>query len=231
MKRSLLQIVMAGLLIGIVACSKTEDLKPQNSESLKKELVVLAIDVSQSFKKDKIPPKEIKQLLLSLEKSSVASEVLIYPLGNPTKNPDVLVCKFHGLQSSNKIITLSQKKQEVLRKRKLKNDNKELFDKFLSEYDEKIYSIRKTAHTDIRSFNKWLSILVNEEQYDDYNKTMLLFSDGINSIKGVDEFYPLKKEIEGLTIYTSGLAESAEPFKQEYKALTSYKSFFEKYKT
>jgi|GEM_PF-4277761 len=226
MKKTLISLS----LLTLISCSKNEKEINSNQSSINNKLVVLSVDISQSFKLPNIDSNKIRQLCKALETSSRNATVIIYPLGNPSKNPKVLTCKIEGLQTKYKGLTLSQKKHAVLKNKKIALSNKKAIDKFLDNYQSQIYNIPRTAHTDIRSFNSWLYTLSNEDQFKNYEKTLLLYSDGINSIKGHDEFYPLKKSIEDLTIFTCGLDEATKPYTQDYKEITSPNSFFNQYK-
>lgn len=224
------KLLLMSFVLCAIACTKNKDGDFNKAINLNNELVILALDVSQSFKLPNVKPDYLKAMCNSLEKRAGNSTVIIYPLGNPSLNPKTITCDIKGYGRVKKGMTLSQKKQAVLRKKKMAKANEEVINKFIADYKQQIYTKKRTAHTDIRSFNKWLYILTQEDQFKQFQKTLFLFSDGVNSIAGKDEFFPLEKEIEGLTIYTCGLSLNSRPFKQSYKELTSYKSFFSNYK-
>lgn len=217
-------------MLMLSACGREVDQVTNNSIRKNKEIIVLGLDISKSYKKPLIKREFIEELCLSAEKDNKFTTIYIHAIGNPTENPIILKVDIEGLGVVKDNLTLRQKRDAVLINKKRKEQNSQVIDMFLESYRESIYHIPKTAQTSLKGFNEWLTILCKEDRYEDFNKTLLLASDGVNSIGGNDRFYPLEEQIPNLNIYCYGLKKGATPFVQDFKEISSYQAFIDNLK-
>jgi hypothetical protein len=174
-------------------------------EKKAKVLLTIGVDISESFKFPRIPPHTIKSICQTIADSRVNGKVAIQPIGNPTDSLIHVLEVWNPPIEDTKALLSIRKKQRQLQK-KVYADNVKNINAFVDRYEKTIYSIESERFTDIHGFLDMLTVFYNEPDFHDYEKIVLLYSDGKQSVNGNENLiYPPIEKLKGIKFYGVGI--------------------------
>jgi len=224
------KILIGCLCLLLVSCN--EKLDTQLSLEKNRTLLVIGLDHSKTFKAyNRLTPLELENFCKTINTNKEdKTAILVGVIGNPNPN-SFLKCTLHAIPIIDKSLTLTQQRIITVKAKKKRKLNQFAIRKFIKKY-EGIYKKPHTQYTDLDDFFRKANLVLNESQYQDYNKSLFLFSDGEHSVKGNEQTTPVNpNEFKGVQFYTTGL-KNKKLFKAiNYQEYVSCSAFFENFLT
>ena len=188
-------------------------------------MIVLGLDLSNSFQQKPVSVYELRSWLEGMTYSNVVS-IHLFCVGKERQNAAISLRLSAEMQPQGTINSLKVRSKLANKTRKIRNLNEEAIDKFVNHYQRLTEADPLAKWTDLKSFNNWLNILLNEPHYSEYNKTVFVYSDGVHSIPKKKEAHFLNLKNRNCEVYTSGFIEPDKHFNGNHTELTSPNSFF-----